>query len=268
MLNIPEEIKDLFRSDNNRAETHKKFKLTFYQDDGIDGLYPYETLYPDEELYPIERGQPWLVIENDRIVSESLQISENLCSDEDLVFGSCEGAELQITVADVIEDVTKKEFALTVEIGGYEMALGIYTVQSFVRESDRRKRKITAYDRMSRFNVDVAGWYNDLTFPMTLKTFRDSLCEYIGVPQNQIVLPFDGLEITKTIEPEQIFGLDVLTAICEINGCFGHVDKTGRLTYVRLQQTGLYPSEFISRRRSFPVRTWRRRNAYRDNIYL
>ncbi len=244
MLIIPEEIKALFRSDNNKPETHKKFKLTFY-DTSIDTLYPHETLFPEESLFPAEGTEPWLVIENDRIVTESLQITEALSSDEDLVFGSCEGAELQITVADVTQDITNREFTLTVEIGGYEMALGIYTVKSFVRQSDRRKRKITAYDRMSWFNVDVANWYNNLSFPMTLKTFRDSLCDYIGIAQNGATLLFDSMELTKTIEPQQISGTDVLSAICEINGCFGHVDKTGALTYVQLQQTGLYPSETL-----------------------
>ena len=244
MLNIPEEIKDLFRSDNNRLETHKKFKLTFY-DDEVDTLYPYETLFPEETLFPSEHGEPWLVIENDKIVSESLQITESLSSGEDIVFGSCEGAEMQITVADIIEDLTNKEFTLTVEIGGYELALGIYTVKSFERQSDRRKRKITAYDRMEWFNVDVSDWYNNLSFPLTLKSFRDSLCEYIGIQQAQVNLVFDSMELTKTIEPEQISGLDVLTAICEINGCFGHIDKTGQLVYVQLQQTGLYPSETL-----------------------
>lgn len=245
MLIIPEEIKALFRSDNNKPETRKKFKLTFY-DTSIDTLYPYETLFPEESLFPAEGTEPWLVIENDRIVTESLQITEALSSDEDLVFGSCEGAELQITVADVAQDITNREFTLTVEIGGYEMALGIYTVKSFVRQSDRRKRKITAYDRMSWFNVNVADWYNNLSFPLTLKSFRDSLCNYIGIQQDTgSSLLFDNLQITKTIEPEQISGADVLSAICEINGCFGHIDKTGQLKYIQLQQTGLYPSETL-----------------------
>ena len=244
MLNIPEEIKALFRADNRTSATHKKFKLTFY-DDAIETLYPYETLYPDEGLFPSEHGEPWLVIENDKIVSETLQITEALSSDEDMIFGSCEGAEMQITIADINQDIVGREFTLTVEIGGYEMALGLYTVKSFERQSDRRKRKITAYDRMDWFNVDVAGWYNDLDFPMTVKTFRDSLCDYIGIQQTQATLLFDSLEISKTIEPTQISGLDVLKAICEINGCFGHIDKTGQLVYVQLQQTGLYPSETL-----------------------
>lgn len=244
MLSIPEEIKALFRSDNNREETHKKFKLSFYED-SIDTLYPYETLYPDEGLFPTEHGVPWLLIENDRIVSESLQITESLSSDENMTFGSCEGTEVQITVADVTQDINGKEFSLTVEIGGYELALGIYTVKSFVRQSDRRKRKITAYDRMEWFNRDVSDWYNNLSFPITIRAFRDSLCEYIGIQQGQVTLLFDTLQISKTIEPQQLLGLDVLKAICELNGCFGHIDKTGQLVYVQLQQTGLYPSETL-----------------------
>lgn len=242
MLNIPEDIKNLFRADNTSDKTQKKFKLTFY-DESVDTLYPYETLFPDESLFPAEYGEPWLVIENNRIESESLTITESLSEAEDLEFGSCEAAALEITVADVIEDVTNREFVLTVEIGGYEMAMGIYTVESFARQADRRKRKITAYDRMRWFNVDVSGWYNDLTFPMTLKSFRDSLCDYIGIQQEQKTLLFDSMQISKTIEPSQISGLDVLKAICQINGCFGHIDKTGQLVYVYLQQTGLYPSE-------------------------
>ena len=244
MLDIPENIKDLFRSDNRRKETHKKFRLKFYED-SVDSLYPYETLYPDEGLFPSEHETAWLTIENDRIVSESLQITESLSSDQDMVFGSCEGAELQITVADVSQDLSDKEFTLTVEIGGYEMALGIYTVKSFERESDRRRRKITAYDRMDWFNVDVSDWYNSLSFPINVKTFRDSLCSYIGIQQKDINLLFDSLQISKTIEPTQLSGLDVLIALCEINGCFGHIDKTGQLAYVYLQQSGLYPDETL-----------------------
>lgn len=243
MLEIPEEIKELFRSNNLTKNTQKKFKLTFY-DDKIETLYPYETLWPSEDLFPAEHeGNPWLVIENDRIETESLTITESLSESEDLEFGSCESTMFEIVVADVAQDVTGREFTLTVEIGGYEMALGIYTVESFVRLADRRKKKITAYDRMRWFDIDVANWYNDLVLPMSLKTFRNSLCSYIGIKQSQQDLLFDSMQLTKTIEPQQISGIDILKAVCQINGCFGHIDKMGELVYVHLQETGLYPSE-------------------------
>ena len=214
MLEIPEEIKKLYRRDNISPETAVKIRLKFY-DDEIDTLYPYETLWPAEDLYPAEHeGDPWLLIENNRIETESLTLTESLSSSDDMEFGSCEGSTFEIVVADVNEDVTGREFTATVEVGGYEMAFGIYTVESYVRQADRRKRKITAYDRMRKFDTDVAGWYNELVFPMTVKKFRDSLCDYVGVPQKEQTLLFDNLEISKTIEPEQISGRDVLQAIC------------------------------------------------------
>lgn len=242
MLDIPEEIKELFRSDNIDYQTRKKFKLTFYDDD-IDALYPYETLFPDENLFPAEHDKPWLVIENDRIESESLTITESLSESEDLEFGSCESVAMEVIVADVIEDITEREFELSVEIGNYEMPLGIYTVKSFVRQADRRKRKITAYDRMRLFDTDISSWFNELSFPLTLKRLRDALCDYIGVIQEETELILDDLQITKTIEPQEMSGINILKSICQINGCFGHIDKTGRLRYIRLSQTGLYPSE-------------------------
>ena len=244
MIDIPEKIKELFLADNVSNNTIRKFKLSFYED-GTEALYPYELLFPDEGLFPSEHGTPWLVIENDKIVSESLVITEALSSAENMVFGSCESTQMEIIVADTNQDLIGKEFVLSVTIDDYEMTLGNYTVASFKRQSDRRKRKIVAYDRMNWFNVDVSNWYNELKFPMTLKSFRDSLCTYIGIQQFTDVLLFDSLVLSKTIEPKQLYGLDVLKAICEINGCFAHINRMGELKYIQLQTTGLYPSETL-----------------------
>ena len=140
-------------------------------------------------------------------------------------------------------DLSGKWFTLSVEVGGYEMMLGIYKVQSFERQADRSKKRILAYDRMLNFAVDVADWYQGLTFPMSLKQFRTALCEHVGVPQREVTLPLDDMQVTKTIEPSQISGRDIMKAICEINGCFGQIDATGKFKYVFLGASGLYPSE-------------------------
>ncbi len=241
MLEIPERIKDLYRSDNNREETVKNVRLYFYEEE-IDRLFPSEDLFPAEDLFPRDM-EPYLTIGNEQISSGSLNIEEMLCS-EGLKFGECCGAVVDVVVADVKLDLTGKEFLLTVEVGGYEMTMGIYKVESFVRQqADRRLKKITAYNRMRRFHVDVADWYNGLTFPMTLKQLRDSLCAHVGLEQVTASLPLDDMQITKTIEPAQLYGLDVLRAICEINGCFGQVDKSGKVKYVFLGRSSLFPSE-------------------------
>lgn len=244
MLNIPEEIKDLFRKDNLSADTQRHIKLRFF-DEKIKMLYPDDMLFPADDLFPIDQ-EPVYVIDNSQIIYESMTITESVCSGQDITFGQCCASMFEITVADVLMDLTGKEFMATVEIGGYEMAFGIYKVDSFVREqADRRRKKITAYDRMLNFDIDVADWYQGLTFPLTLKQFRDSLCAHVGVTQVMTELPLDDMQITKTIEPEQLDGRKVLMAICEINGCFGNFDKTGRLTYKFLGTSGLFPSESL-----------------------
>lgn len=241
MLNIPEEIKALYRVDNLSAATQRHLKLRFY-DESIN--LPEEFLFHEESL-PVDQ-EPIYVIDNSQIISESLTIEENLCASQDLAFGECNSTQFEITVADVLLDLTGKEFIVTVGVGGYEMALGIYKVDSFVREqADRRRKKIVAYDRMQYFDIDVADWYQGLTFPMSLKQFRDSLCAYVGVTQISVILPLDDMQITKTIDPEQLDGRKVLIAICEINGCFGNFDKIGRLTYKFLGFSGLFPSETL-----------------------
>lgn len=244
MIDISDNFKKILISDNVAPSDARKFKLSFYSK-GYDSLFPAETLFPEDGLFPSEQNEIWVLIENDRIESESLKITESLCDSSNLEFGACSSASLEIVVADVIEDLTGKEFLLTEEVGEYQIPLGYYTVESFVRQSDRRKRKITAYNRMRLFNRDVSGWYNELTFPISIREMRDSLCDYIGVKQVQTDLLFDSMKIEKTINPSEISGLEILKAICQLNASFGYVDKNGLLKYIQIHQTGLYPSETL-----------------------
>lgn len=248
MLEIAEEIKQRFRGDNNREETVRTLELSFFNRN-VDTLYPSNDLYPSGDLFPADAGSPWLTIGMDRICAETLSLTESLCSGDNIVWGSCEAAQLTITVADVEDDIEGKEFMASLSIGDYSMAYGIYTVDSVIRQADRRKRKITAYDRMIKFDADVSEWYQAM-YPEdstvhTLKELRDSLCDYIGVSQRSTQLPNDDLTIGKTVDPETLCGRDVLRAICEINGVFGHFDRTGALAYISLQNTGIYPSETL-----------------------
>lgn len=241
MLNIPEEVKNLYRRNNSSKETWRTFRMRFY-DKSIDLLYPAEDLWPSEDLFPVD-DTPVYEITGKNFPNEDFSLNQPLCMGQQLVFGQCNSALLEVTVINVDRDLTGMEFTLSVEVGGYEMMLGIYKVYSFEKTADRTKRKIVAYDRMRCFQVDVCDWYNALTFPMTLKAFRDSLCSHIGIQQQDTVLPLDNMEVTKTIDPGQLYGLNVLKAICEINGCFGQMDFMGRLRYVFLSESGLFPAE-------------------------
>lgn len=243
MLALPEEIKKIFWQDNINEKTRRKWKLRFFDSD-IQMLYPEDSLFPADDLFPVEQD-PFYTIDNGQMQTESLKITESLCESDTLAYGECNAAQFEVTVADVLQDLTGKEFMVSVEVGDYEMSMGIYTVEQFTRQADRRMKKITAYDRMRKFSTDVATWYQGLKFPMSLREFRCSLCEYVGIKQIDVNLPLDDMQVAKTIEPEQLNGLDVIQAICELNGCFGHMDKTGRLKYQFLNKSGLYPSEIL-----------------------
>ena len=124
--------------------------------------------------------------------------------------------------------------------------LGEYKVYSDKPTADRLYKDIVAYDAMyDILNAEVSEWYNSLTFPMTLRQFRDSFCTYVGVEQEEITLINDDMTVEKTIDPGELPGKTVIEAICEINGCFGHIGRNGKLRYVVLEQMieGLYPAD-------------------------
>lgn len=55
------------------------------------------------------------------------------------------------------------------------------------------------------------------------------------------------MTVERTIYPERISGKDIITSICEINGCFGHIGRDGKFHYIYLPQAieGLYPSNTL-----------------------
>lgn len=249
MLDFPEEIKAKFKSRSGGLDSVKYLDLVFYGS-GTDAIYPSNTLFPADDLYPADPGEPWLTIGPKQISLGSLTMTESLCSGNDLVWGSCESAKFEVMImADVDDQLIGREFTAYLTVGGYKIIFGMYTVSAVKKQADRTKRKITAYDRMIRFDVDVAEWYN-AQYPTedtsrTVKELRDSLCAYCGVQQEHTELINDDLVVGKTIAPQTLVGRDVLKAICEINGVFGHIDRTGKLVYVRLQESGVYPSNTL-----------------------
>ena len=230
MIEIDQAYKDLFNEYGG-----KRLKLTFFKEE-YHALYPSETLYPSEDLYPSEMSEDAVdfVIEDDQIVTDTLTITESLCTDEDLSFGSCEAAQFELTVTGLTKNIAGREFMVVESFGGYNMVLGLFKVDSTPKQEDTTTRKIIAYDRMQRFDVDVSGWYNALTFPVTLKAFRKSLCSFVGVLEENATLVNDEMQIEKTVNPTVLNGRDVLQQICQINGVFGNINKNGKLRYIRL----------------------------------
>lgn len=236
MIDIDQEYKDRFLQYGG-----KTMRIIILRE-GVDILYPSETLYPAESLYPSEISKENISYEltDENIHTDSLTITDSLSSGEDLEFGSCEAAQMEVTVTGLDRDVTGAECFVTLGFDNWELLLGVFEIESTPKENDRNTRKIIAYDRMILFDKDVSGWYNTLKFPMTLKDFRESLCDFVGVhtaPQSSYNLVNDSMTVEKTLDTMILNGRDVLRWICQINGVFGHVNSAGYLEFISIAKT-------------------------------
>lgn len=207
-----------------------------------------------------------VVVTNQKIDNSMLEIGtfsleESLCSESELKFGACEANCVKFTARNTAGSIIGRTISIEETIGGDSenpMPYGVFKVASDVPTADRTKRQITAYDAMyDIINTDVKSWYAGLSFPMTLRQFRNSFFAHLGIAQVETSLVNDSMTVNKTIvatqtddssavtEEPAISGKTVVTAICEINGCFGNINREGKFEYVFLKEitSALYPAE-------------------------
>jgi hypothetical protein len=200
-------------------------------------------------------------IDNSMLEVGTFALEESLCSESELKFGACEANCVKFTARNTAGNIIGKTISIEETIDGDSknpMPYGVFKVASDVPTADRTKRQITAYDAMyDIINADVKAWYAGLSFPMTLKQFRDSFFAHLGIAQVETSLVNDSMTVNKTIvatqtddssavtEESAISGKTVVTAICEINGCFGNINREGKFEYVFLKAitSALYPAE-------------------------
>jgi hypothetical protein len=223
-------------------------------------------------------------ITNTELHQEMFELTESLCSEQELTFGSCEAAMIKFTVSNTFLPMKGKWLTVRMSLDGHTDAafqFGRYKVDSDTPTADRTCREVIAYDALyDVLTADVAAWYNtvfpsheeqktdeDGTIttvtvydPVTMKQFRDSFFKHFGIEQANITLINDNMSIEKTVAVtasgetssateesstigETISGKEVLSCICEINGCMGHMGRDGKFHYIYLEQEiqGLYP---------------------------
>lgn len=250
MINVDNTTKDLFKSDS-RPQTG--YRIEVFRTTGT--LLPSNTLYPSDTLYPLAGGEGAIVIEHDRIVSETVKIVNSIADSGDIVLGKCNSAMLTFQCADVTELYAGDELVVTLLVGETEIPFGAYKIASIKKSADRRFRTITAYDRMTLFDVNVADWYNGLwaggATAITIALLRYTLCDYIGVPCKPATLINDNLIVNKTVQPTEISGREILEAICEINGVFGTIDNYGQVNFISLDTSSAVEEISVGLRKSF-----------------
>lgn len=222
--------------------------------------YKYNDLFRQDSIGKnlIVETEDGVLIENGAFYSESFELTETLCSTSELRFGSCEASEVKFQIRNEFGSLLNKRLNISMALDGKDdtpFQLGRYTVASDIPSGDKKYTNITAYDVMyDIINAEVVAWYDGLTFPISMKDFRDSFFAYLGVEQVKTTLIQDDMTIEKTIDADSISGKQVVTAICELNGVFGHINRQGKFAYVPLAgktseclypRIDLYPSNSL-----------------------
>lgn len=188
---------------------------------------------------------------NEDICSESLELKEAIESSDNLSFQGCIAASLKVEVFNLVDE-TLEGMAIECDITA-DNTETIPLFRGYIAEVTNATHEefttvIRAYDALYKINnTDVTSWYNALTFPMTAQAFRNSFFARVGVTQVADYLTNDGIPINKTIDDKVIMGSKIIKAICQLNGRFGRISRTGRFEYVHLTEAAeaLYPDEHL-----------------------
>lgn len=215
MIKISEKIKKLYIEDGTPIELEVRFK---------DNAFP--------------------TIKGSDVLSEQMTLHESICEEEQLKFGGCNASSFELTVFNLNSGIKGYEIEPVLITNKTEIPLGVFYVETIEKYAGKDYKKLTAYDKMRYFDVDVKDWYDNLTFPISVKNFRDSLCNYVGVEQNEATLIADNIMLTKELDSSNgINGLSLMKQICEISGVFGRMDRYGKFDYLSLESSMLLPAD-------------------------
>ena len=177
-----------------------------------------------------------------QIEQESAVLSEKLM-DRDVEFVGCYSSMFSISLRDVQYNLKGQRIEVSIQALNTEVIpLFKGIVDSVSMKASKSIKDIQAYDELyTKGQIDIADWYNSLTFPISIKDFRDSLFEYIELEQVEKTLPNDEIEIAKEFEPKTLQCLPVLKYLCQINGCFGIINRQGIFDYKFMDTSPVNP---------------------------
>jgi hypothetical protein len=169
-------------------------------------------------------------IPSSKIVEESFSLKELLESSSYLTFTGCICSQMELAFVGVRDNFKGLKIEVSIQAGETDeipLFNGIVDSQK-ITDYDEGKCKITAYDELyTKGQTDIASWYKNIEFPITLKQYRESLFTFLDLDYVSTNLANDSIEIEKQYSPAAMKALDSIRAICQINGVFGIINRDG-----------------------------------------
>lgn len=191
-----------------------------------------------------------VVLTHDDISHESLKLMESIEDGRNLTFKGCIASKLVFSIADIIQDLRGEYITATIRAGQTEdipLFKGYIDAQTNLTHQDVAT-EFTCYDKLYKVgSTNMQSWLSNLTFPITVKNFRDSLFNTLGITQDTQTLINDNLTISSALLLflENPTAVELMQWICQINARYGQIGRDGKFYYRRLKEiyAGTYPGE-------------------------
>lgn len=221
------------KEDFEKDSLHKEFVFT-----------QYDYYHPEQP--------PTITITNAELVSESVELTQSLCTEDSIRFNALENSMLKFSVRNTLPNLTGMVFHADIKLESFipgiynTFRLGDFRVASDKASSNLETRDIVAYDLLYKFMTHTyKGWYNRLFeggATVTLKDLRDAFFAfYVGnhpwISQESTTLINDDIVIKKSKKISKPTAREILSTICELNGVVGHLDRDNVFRYISVEDS-------------------------------
>ena len=136
------------------------------------------------------------------------------------------GGSLQITAGDALTYYRQDD-------AGNRTKVGVFYAEKPTR-TKRNSYKVTAYDTMSKLDVDFSGWLhaNQAQFPKTIWQLVQLACQRAGVTLASNSLPINGSYSVQAFYADDLTCRQIISWAAEAAGCYAHMNADGKLQFL------------------------------------
>ena len=177
------------------------------------------------------------VIYNDEIYGESMTLKESLFDGNGAInVSGCISSQFSIEIRHSLNAYVGQRIIAEIRIdGGAWRQLFSGYVDSVETVRDRSYQKLSCYDVIQyKGSTNVISAYEGLDDTFTVKQLRDAVFTYLRINQKTQTLPNDLAVLAKNTELTELAAIDVMRALCQINGTFGIINRDGQFEYRKL----------------------------------
>lgn len=186
----------------------------------------------------------------DDILGESVKLIEKIETERSLTFKGCIASKFTFKVADNVIDLRGEYLEATIQADETEE---IPLFSGYVDDQDNETREdivttFTCYDPLYKIGSrNMQSWVDGLSFPITVRNFRNSLFSNLGITQEARTLINDNLTISANFKSfvDAPSATDIMKWICQLNGVYGQYGRDKKFHYRELNalSEGTYPAE-------------------------